>query len=389
MANWRVIDHLLEHVLVEWDLVSNKSSGAHYLVKQFNPAKHELVKPNLSDKEAQDFEARKAADREAKGREQIGTIRQNDPKSLGAVSKIKVPADIGPDTPEQAIGTNPQAEKKLATRMAQLGQVSATYVKALKTTSQKIKSENPDISDSELKAQIKAELKRQGVVAPPEYDLCSVTIPGTNLYCGGNKEIPRDSMPQLKTTAVPGTPAWKKAEAIAQEKGGDPREVEVNAESDFLKYLAQQKVSVTRGEMPAVEMKATQNQLNADKVAGMAWALATNPETKDPKHPLRQPLIVSADGYVLDGHHRWAALVTADVMSGKAGQVNVPVIKVDMDIEDLVDASNAFSDEFGLKRKGVGASAEGVAKKDDAQPAPKKTPLAAGRTYGQTNYLWI
>lgn len=371
MSKLRMVDALLEEILeaqgvtdkTGWNLITNKDSGERYLVKTVNPEVHKLVRPNLSSKQAQDFERRRTQYRRAQGAAQFAKIRRDSPQTLRALSKIDVPADIGPETKDQAVGTDPHKEKKLATRMAQLGQASATYIEALKTISQEIKSKNPSISDKELKAQVKAQVKERGVLVPPEYDLCSVSIPGTNLYCGGNKEIPRDNMPQLKTAAVPGTPAWKKAEEIAKEKGIDPKDVEVNAENAFLEYLEKQKVQVNRGEsMPAVEMKATQNQLNADKVAGMAWALATNPKTKDPKHPLRQPLIVSRDGYVLDGHHRWAALVTADVMAGKSGATDIPVIKVDMDIEDLVRASNKFGDKYGLQRKGMGAASSGTGK---------------------------
>lgn len=401
MSKYRYIDFLLEEMLQEvsskagWSLVSNRESGSRYLVKNPDLTIHKLIKPNLSAKQADDFERRKAGYRKALGQQQLDKARRTEPDSIRAVARTSVPKDIGPETANQAIGSNPKAEKKLATRMAQLAKASATYVKALADLSTKIRKNNPSLSDKEIKAQVKAELKKQGIVEPPEYDLCSVTIPGTNLYCGGNKEIPRDAMPQLKTTAVPGTPAWKKAEEIAKQKGIDPKDVEVNAENAFLDYLENRKISVTRGEsMPAVEMKATQNQLDAQKVAGMAWALATNPEAQKPTHPLRQPLIVSSDGYVLDGHHRWAGLVTADVMMGNSGDTDIPVIKVDMGIEDLVAASNKFGDEFGLQRKGMGAAKEGTGKTGNKSDEPKKEPtekkpLAAGRTYGDTNYLWI
>ena len=388
MSTLRVIDDLLEQVFQENDLVTNKVSGATYVVKKVNPLKHELVKPSLSAKEIQDFESGRRRARATQGRKERSALKKSDPRAVAAVKKVKVPTDLGPESPDQSIGDNPKAEKQLATRMAQLGKASAEYLTAIKTTSLELKKKNPNLSDSELEAAAKTEVKKRGVPKPPSYDLCSVSIPGTNLFCGGNKEIPRDEMPQLKTKAVPGTPAWKKAEELAKQKGIKPEDVEVNAENAFLEYLGKQGVSVTRGQnMPATQMKATQNQLNADKVAGMAWALYSNPDTKDPKHPLRQPLIVNKDGYVLDGHHRWAALATYDVMRGEKDPTDVPVIVVDMDIEDLVDASNKFGDKFGLARKGMGAGAEGT-KKASETPAEKK-PLAAGRTYERTNYLWI
>lgn len=376
MGKLRFIDTLLEQVLQEDDLVTNKVSGATYVVRKFNPQKHKLVKPKMSSKDIQDFEAGRSQERAAQGKKEIERLKQTSPEAVKSVVKIAAPKDIGPETPEQAVGDNPKAEKKLATRMAQLGQASAKYLASVKKIATDLKQQHPDWSDQELKQAASAEAKKQGVVAPPSYDLCTVTVPGTNLFCGGNKEIPRDQMPQLKTKAVPDSAAWKAAEKVAKEKGIDPSEVEVNAEPAFLEYLKKNGVKIETGaSMPATQMKATQNQLNADKVAGMAWALYSNPDTKDAKHPLRQPLIVSKDGYVLDGHHRWAALATYDIMTGKKDVSDIPVIKVNMDIEKLVDASNKFGDEFGLERKGLGASAEGTGKAG----GEKKTPLAASR----------
>src|SRR5262249_50673236 len=41
----------------------------------------------------------------------------------------------------------------------------------------------------------------------PNYDLCKVSVPGTNLFCVGNKGIPRTEMPQLSGKPSPGTEA--------------------------------------------------------------------------------------------------------------------------------------------------------------------------------------
>lgn len=359
----------------EWDLlnevdyVQSKTSGARYTVKTFNPAKHELVEPNISKERYQELEKEKQRMRGSEGIKQL----KQDPEAVKTVKQTDIPKDIGPEKPEQAVGDNPKIEKKLATRMAQLGKHAANYLNNIKQLTKELKSQNPDLADDELGTLVKKTAKEKGLVKPPEFDLCAVSVPGTNLYCGGNKEIPRDAMPQLKTKAVEGSKAWAMAVELAKEKGANPQDMEVNAEPAFLEYLKDKGYEVTTGEtLPATEIKATQNQLNADKVAGMAWALLTNPDTQKPEHPLRQPLIVSSDGYVLDGHHRWAALATYDMMNGKEDVVDVPVIKVDMDIEELVDMSNQFGDEFGLQRKGVGSSAEGTGKAGAAKPETEK-----------------
>ena len=113
MGNLRIIDDLLKQVLQEDDLVTNKASGATYIVKKVNPLKHKLVKPKLSPKEIQSFEAGKQKEREQQGKKELQQIQQTEPNAIKAVTKLPVPKNIGPESPEQAVGNNPKAEKKL------------------------------------------------------------------------------------------------------------------------------------------------------------------------------------------------------------------------------------------------------------------------------------
>ena len=57
----------------------------------------------------------------------------------------------------------------------------------------------------ELAANV-AEAKKLGEDAP-SYNLCNVSVPGTNLFCVESKGIPRIKMPQLGGTPLPGSPA--------------------------------------------------------------------------------------------------------------------------------------------------------------------------------------
>lgn len=349
---------ITEELLAEDDYVTSKRSGNSYMVKHFNPERHIMVEPKITRERARELENVKTAKRTEQAHQQLAAVPKPDIQKL-MHTKVDVP--VGPKSEKDAIGTNPQVEKKIATRMAQLGKAVATFVTEVKSLTKELRSQHPEWSDKELASAARKKAQEEGLVAPPEFDLCTVTVPGTNLFCSGNKEIPRDQMPQLKTKAVKGTQAWSLAKQQAEAKGRDPNEVEVDAEPAFLKFLSDRGIKIMHGDsVPATELKATQNQLNADKVAGMAWALMTDPSTKSIDHPLRRPLIVSEDGYILDGHHRWAALATFDIMNGKEDAQPISVIRVKMDIEDLVDESNTFGDEFGLQRKGMGAASQGV-----------------------------
>jgi hypothetical protein len=170
----------------------------------------------------------------------------------------------------------------------------------------------------------------------PNFDLCEVSVPGTNLFCGQNKGIKRQDMPQLKGKPADGS----EAEKLTADKDG-----EVSIEQPFIESLKSKGVGLTNKRVNAAHLKATQNQLVGSKIVGMIEALK-----KDPNHPkITAPIFVSKDGYVLDGHHRWAAMVGLDFYTDKPVEMNV--IEVDMGIDDLVRYTNDFADEIGIRQK--------------------------------------
>ena len=170
----------------------------------------------------------------------------------------------------------------------------------------------------------------------PNFDLCQISVPGTNLFCRGNKGIERKDMPQLKGIAAKGT----KAENLPVGQDG-----EVSIEKSFVESLKQKGVKLTNKQVEASRLKSTQNQLVGSKVVGMIDALKKNPQ--DPN--IAAPIFVSKDGYVLDGHHRWAAMVGLNFSSEKPVHMNI--VEVDMGIDDLVEYTNNFADEMGIRQK--------------------------------------
>lgn len=168
----------------------------------------------------------------------------------------------------------------------------------------------------------------------PNYNLCSIHIPGTNLFCGGNKGVPRVEMPQFKGPARPGSPADK----LPKNKDG-----EVDADALFSEILLKNGIKVVQGKVPADRLKATQMELIGPKVAGMVGALE-----KDPHHPvITMPIFVSRDGYVLDGHHRWASMVGYSLKKNQPLYMDVKVI--DMDIDTLLPLANRYAKEIGIE----------------------------------------
>ena len=178
----------------------------------------------------------------------------------------------------------------------------------------------------------------------PDFDLCKVSVPGTNLFCAQHKGIPRAEMPQFK--------------------GADKDGKELDVEEGWRQMLADKGIAIDRKTVSADQLKASQMQLDGPKVAGMSGAMR---EGKIPD----APIFVTKDGYILDGHHRWAAKVAMDLDDGKTGDINMPVDVIDIEIGEAIDLANAYTKKMGIVPKGLGKDAEGKGVKKDEKPQAK------------------
>jgi hypothetical protein len=163
-------------------------------------------------------------------------------------------------------------------------------------------------------ASVAKEMEKLGAKAH-NFNLCDVSVSGSNLFCAESKGIPRVKMPQLPDAKA------------------------------FQDYLQKTGVGVTSTDEFASHLRATQDELNGSKVGGMMKAMREG-KVKDER------LIVSRDNYVVDGHHRWAATVGLDSENNKLGDIKMPVARVDMDIIPLLGAAEKFTG--GAGHKGVG-----------------------------------
>jgi hypothetical protein len=177
----------------------------------------------------------------------------------------------------------------------------------------------------------------------PSIDLCQVTVAGTNLFCVGNKGHRRIDMPQLEGTALPGTDADK----LERNAKGF-----VDVSDQFRSALEDAGVTVTSRTRPANRLRATQNEMNAGIVARIAGEIEQG-RTDD-------PIYVTRDGYIIDGHHVWAANVAVDAKDNRLGDVEVPVNEIDMDIGAAIDFARQFAARIGVESASVSVPATGA-----------------------------
>jgi hypothetical protein len=187
-------------------------------------------------------------------------------------------------------------------------------------------------------AEIVNDAKARGEAAPT-YDLCNVTVPGTNLFCVESKGIKRVKMPQLSGVPLPGS----RADALPKNAKG-----EVDLGPHFREHLETLGYAVTDKDVRADHLRASQSQLNGGKIAGMSRAVEAG--TLPPGR-----IFTSNDDYVVDGHHRWAANVVEDLKDNEPGDITMPVTEIDADIITVLAAANDFAADWGIPQAGVGA----------------------------------
>ena len=176
----------------------------------------------------------------------------------------------------------------------------------------------------------------------PDWDFGLLTVRGTNLFTAQNKGIPRIDMPQFGGIAEPDSEAAKRA-------GGPGKFIDLS--DDVAVELRALGVKVTDKQVLVTHLRATQTQLTGSKVAGFAGAVMA----KVPKAvaAMKEPIYVTRDGYVVDGHHRWATNMMLDSLDGVLGNDTYQnVHEIDMDIGAMIPWALDFGKRKGLPQVG-------------------------------------
>ena len=114
--------------------------------------------------------------------------------------------------------------------------------------------------------------------------------------CDGHLNIPRIKMPQIPDDIMP----------------------------DLLEHLEAYGYTLRATSIPVYQLKPTQNELNTNKVCDMVenYLAGDFPDITD-------TIIVSSDGYIIDGHHRWAACrLISPTIKMQTIQVELPIRKL-------------------------------------------------------------
>jgi HK97 family phage prohead protease len=169
-----------------------------------------------------------------------------------------------------------------------------------------------------------AEMAAQGETAPV-FNLCNVSVPGTNLFCADTKGIPRVEMPVIPAKQT----------------------------KEFIKYLKGQGYEVEKGHERAANLRATQSEISGAKVATQMARIK--------KDGFYKRLVISKDDYILDGHHTWAGQLGIDAQDNNLhDDKNVKIARVNISITKLIAAAEKFTGGKGKKPASESKSAAQV-----------------------------
>lgn len=183
------------------------------------------------------------------------------------------------------------------------------------------------LSEDDVKRAINVRKKmKEGISAAA--DVCKISPP----VCEGNLGIPRMHMPQLMETSIKqmlnsDDPEDRKKAQAAIDVGADP-DSDKSVMDQFLDVLKNKGVAITKEAVAVGQLKATQREIKAGKTFGMADAFL-----RGKFKPQDAEILISSDNHILDGHHRWASLITA------APDVKMKVTRVDMPMKDFLRQS--------------------------------------------------
>lgn len=152
----------------------------------------------------------------------------------------------------------------------------------------------------------------------------------------GNKGINRIDMPQLKGFPIEGSEASK----LKTSKSG-----KVDVTEAFLGHLCFAGIKMKHDFINPKKLKPTQNQLLVERIEDRLPELLADANHKK----FTMPYIVSKDGYLLDGHHGWATVLTCIKLQQR--KVKIRIIKVDLSIEELLKVALTFTNKIGVAAK--------------------------------------
>ena len=202
------------------------------------------------------------------------------------------------------------------------------------------------------------------------------------------KGIVRKEMPQFSSQVdhkKPDSPAFKalmagKGYTSPEQVTPEDLKLEVNMEKAYQEALKGAGYEINDQEVDATSLKPIQGELLGSKVAAMYGTLVA--AQQDPQNygkaaaRLLEPIYVS-DGYVIDGHHRWAAQCAVDIANGQGTNATMKTRTITkggkpVPVDEIIQFSNKFQQDVGLMSQSRSGATVGEKPKEGKEEKPVK-----------------
>jgi len=150
-------------------------------------------------------------------------------------------------------------------------------------------------------------------------DITNLQVNGHTLFGGDGLGIKRKDMPQI--------PSDRRAQ--------------------FLSDMADKGIETTLEKIDAGKLKPSQSEISATKTARLYEHF------KEDGIPQDKAILVSKDGFVVDGHHHWAA-AAAMGLAGKNSKI--PVIKMSVNIREALAVSKQWAADNGIAPQDINSA---------------------------------
>lgn len=122
-------------------------------------------------------------------------------------------------------------------------------------------------------------------------------------------------------------------------KRKDMPQIPMEMRKQFIQDMADKGISTELKKVNAMDLKPSQSEISATKTARLYEHF------KQDGIPTDKAILVSKDGFVVDGHHHWAAAAAMGLM-GKHSKI--PVIVMDTNIKDALTQAKSWSESHGI-----------------------------------------
>lgn len=152
-------------------------------------------------------------------------------------------------------------------------------------------------------------------------DVTEISVDGTLLFGDEGMGIARKDMPQIDAKMRP----------------------------QFLSDLDAKGIKTTEEDIDPKTLKPIQKEISGSRSGAIYNAYREKGEIPD-----QQRILISKDGYVIDGHHTWAASVAFAFDNPSA---KLPVYRLDINAKDALDESLAWTESKGIEGQSIDAKA--------------------------------